>query len=192
MNTEAIKAVENIALVMVGWLLSVLTIELKDYRNKETEKRKLFTRLWLILENIYINLEIAPPWPKALGTKDVGGALDIEESWKKTIPPAPPSLPKDFDTILERVVEWESESGQNTFIKQLHSIRSQLELSHQLYEDLNFQEKHEDEPMAQRGMVSYTNLLTDLKQDTFKTLKLTSPLRFRFLQQLKRRVGSGD
>jgi hypothetical protein len=192
MNTEAIKAVENIALVMVGWLLSVLTTELKDYRNKEIEKRKLFTRLWLILENIYINLEIAPPWPRALGIKDVAGALDIEESWKKTIPPAPPSLPKDFDTVLERVVEWESESGQNTFIKQLHSIRSQLELSHQLYEDLNFQEKHEDEPMAQRGMVSYTNLLTDLKQDTFKTLKLTSPLRFRFLQQLKRRVGSGD
>jgi hypothetical protein len=192
MNAEAIRAVENIALVIVGWLLSILTTELKDHRIKEREKRKLFTHLWLILENIYINLEIAPAWHKAGGTEAMAGSLDIEESWKKTTPPPPPSLPKDFDTVLERVEEWESESGQNTFIKQLNSLRSQLELSHQLYKDLRIQAKHEDEHMLERELASYTNLLADLKQDTFRTLKLTSPLRFRLLQQLKRRVSSGE
>jgi Txe/YoeB family toxin of Txe-Axe toxin-antitoxin module len=192
MNAEAIRAVENIALVMVGWLLSVLTTELKEYRNKEMEKRKLFTRLWLILENIYINLEIAPPWPKASAAKDTEGAPDIEESWQKTVPPAPPLLPKDFDSVLERVVEWESESGQNMFIKQLNSIRSRLELSQQLYKELTLQETHEDEPMAHRALTSYADLITDLKQDTFKTLKLTSPLRFRLSQRWKRRIGSGE
>jgi hypothetical protein len=192
MNAEAIGTVEKIAFVIVGWLLSILTTELKDHRIKEREKRKLFTHLWLILENIYINLEIAPPWHKAGGTEALAGALDIEDSWNKTIPPAPPSLPKDFDEVLERVEEWESESGQNTFIKQLNSLRSQLELSHQLYKDLSIQAKHEDEHLSQRELASYTNLLADLKQDTFKTLKLTSPLRFRFLQQLKRRIGSRD
>jgi hypothetical protein len=35
-------------------------------------------------------------------------------------------------------------------------------------------------------------LLADLKKDTFKTLKLTSPLRFRLLQQLKRKMSSGE
>jgi hypothetical protein len=192
MNAETIRAVENIALVMVGWLLSILTTELKEHRIQEREKRKLFTRLWLILENIYINLEIAPAWHKAGGTEVLVGALDIEESWNKTIPPAPPSLPKDFDDVLERVEEWESENGQNTFVKQLNSIKSQLELSHQLYKDLSIQAKHDDEHMSQRELKSYTNLLADLKQDTFKTLKLTSPLRFRFLQQLKRGISSRD
>jgi len=47
MNAEAIRAVENVALVIVGWLLSILTTELKDYSIREREKRKLFTRLWL-------------------------------------------------------------------------------------------------------------------------------------------------
>ena len=190
MSAEAIRAVENVALVLVGWLLSILTTELKDHRTKEGEKRKLFTRLWLILENIYINLEIVPSWHKAGDTEAVAEAP--EESWKKTLPPPPPSLPKDFDTILERVVEWESESGQNTFIKQLNSIRSQIELSQQLYQDLSVHEKYEDESIAHKALASYTNLLADLKQDTFKTLKLTSPLRFRLLQQWKRRMSSGE
>jgi len=192
MNAEAIRAVENIALVIVGWLLSILTTELKDYRIKEREKRKLFTHLWLILENMYINLEIAPAFCQAGATEAMVGTLNIEESWNKTIPPPPPSLPKDFDDVLERVEAWESESGQNTFIKRLNSLRSQLELSHQLYKDLSIQAKHEDAQLSQRELASYINLLADLKQDTFKTLKLTSPLRFRFLQQLRRRIGSGD
>jgi hypothetical protein len=38
MNAEAIRAVEDIVLVFVGWLLSILTTELKEYRTKEKEK----------------------------------------------------------------------------------------------------------------------------------------------------------
>jgi hypothetical protein len=191
MNAEAIRAVENVALVIVGWLLSILTTELKDYSIREREKRKLFTRLWLILENIYINLEIAPSWHRAGGTEAIG-ALEIEESWNKTIPPAPPSLPKDFDDVLGRVEEWESENGQNTFVKQLNSLRSQLELSNQFYKDLSLQAQDVDKHISERELVIYNNLLADLKKDTFKTLKLTSPLRFRLLQQLKRKMSSGE
>jgi predicted DNA-binding ribbon-helix-helix protein len=191
MNAEAIRAVENVALVIVGWLLSILTTELKDYSIREREKRKLFTRLWLILEKIYINLEIAPSWHRAGGTEAIG-ALEIEESWNKTIPPAPPSLPKDFDDVLGRVEEWESENGQNTFVKQLNSLRSQLELSNQFYKDLSLQAQDVDKHISERELVIYNNLLADLKKDTFKTLKLTSPLRFRLLQQLKRKMSSGE
>ncbi|MGA7954687.1 MAG: hypothetical protein WCA07_14330, partial [Gloeobacterales cyanobacterium] len=186
------RVVENIALVMVGWLLSILTTLFKDYSTREKEKRKLFTRLWLILENIYINLEIAPAWNKTGGADAIAGGLDVEESWKKTIPPAPPSLPKDFNNILEEIEEWELENGQTTFVKQLHRLRSQLELAHQLYDDLNIQAKNQDEHMYQRKLASYTNFLADLKQDTFQTLKLTSPLRFRLLQQLTRRISSRE
>jgi predicted DNA-binding ribbon-helix-helix protein len=191
MNAEAIRAVENVALVIVGWLLSILTTELKDYSIREREKRKLFTRLWLILEKIYINLEIAPSWHRAGGTEAIG-ALEIEESWNKTIPPAPPSLPKDFDDVLGRVEEWESENGQNTFVKQLNSLRSQLELSNQFYKDLSLQAQDVDKHISERELAIYNNLLADLKKDTFKTLKLTSPLRFRLLQQLKRKMSSGE
>ena len=192
MNAEVIRAVENIALVIVGWLLGILTTELKDYRIREREKRKLFTRLWLILYDIYISLEIAPAWYKAGGTENLAGARDIEESWNKTIPPPPPSLPKDFDEVLERVQEWESENGQNTFVKLLNSLRSQLELSQQLYKELSIQVKNDDKHISERELASYANLLADLKQNVFQTLKLTSPLKFGLLQQLTRKRSSRE
>jgi hypothetical protein len=194
MNAEIIRVVENIALVVTGWLLSILTTLFKEYRIREKEKRKLFTRLWLILETIYINLEISiPPALSQAGSIDaIMGKLEVEESWEKTIPPPPPSLPRDFDEVLEQVEEWESENGQTTFVKQLIRLRSQLELAHQLYDDLSIQEKNQDKQMYQRKLASYTNFLADLKQDTFQTLKLTSPLRFRLLQQLTRRIGGGE
>jgi hypothetical protein len=192
MNAEVIRAIESIALVIVGWLLSILTTELKEYRIREREKRKLFTRLWLILENIYISLEIAPTWSRLGDPETVEGSLDSEEIGHRAIPLAPPSLPKDFDMVLERVGEWESESGKNTFTKQLNSLRSQLELSHQFYTDLSIEVKTESKSIPKRKLESYTNLLTDLKKDTFKTLKLTSPLRFPFSQKLKRGMSSGD
>jgi hypothetical protein len=198
MNAEVVRAIESIALVIVGWLLSILTTELKEYRIREREKRKLFTRLWLILENIYISLEIAPTSHRLVGdTAPAEGSADEEsaestETESKNIPPAPPSLPKDFDVVLERVGEWESESGKNTFVKQLNSIRSQLELSHQFYQDLRTEAEKDHKPVAKRKLESYINLLADLKRDTFRTLKLTSPLRFPLSQKLKRGMNSGD
>lgn len=192
MNAEVIRAIESIALVIVGWLLSILTTELKEYRIREREKRKLFTRLWLILENMYINLEIAPTWSRLGDAEIVEGSVESEETESKAMLPAPPSLPKDFEVVLERVGEWESESGKNTFVKQLNSLRSQLELSHQFYTDLSIEVKTESKPVPKRKLESYTNLLTDLKKDTLKTLKLASPLRFPVSQKLKRSMGSGD
>jgi hypothetical protein len=198
MNAEVVRAVESVALVIVGWLLSILTTELKEYRIREREKRKLFTRLWLILENIYINLEIAPTSHRLVGdTTPAEGSVDEEstesiETEHKNMPPAPPSLPKDFDVVLERVGEWESESGKNTFVKQLNSIRSQLELSRQFYHDLRTEVEKDHKPVAKRKLESYINLLADLKRDTFRTLRLTSPLRFPLSQKLKRGMNSGD
>jgi len=90
------------------------------------------------------------------------------------------------------VEEWESENGQNTFVKQLNSLRSQLELSNQFYKDLSLQAQDVDKHISERELAIYNNLLADLKKDTFKTLKLTSPLRFRLLQQLKRKMSSGE
>lgn len=205
MNTEVIRAVESVALVIVGWLLSILTIELKEFRIREREKRKLFTRLWLILENIYISLELTQTSHRLgdIGTPETSpeaapdtamsqSPMAREENDHTNIPQAPPSLPKDFDVVLEKVGEWESESGKNTFVKQLNSLRSQVELSHQFYHDLKAEVQTDHKSLAKRKLESYTNLLTDLKKDTFRTLKLTSPLRFPLSQKLKRGMNSGD
>jgi hypothetical protein len=197
MSTEAIRAVEDVVLVLVGWLLSILTTELKEYRTKEKEKRKLFTQLWLVLENIYINLEITPVEPapvlsKIGGGETIAGGLDIENSWKRMTLPAPPLLPKNFDIVLDRVTEWESESGQNLFIKQLNSIHSQIELSQQFYNELIVHAKDEDKHMPEKELAQYTELLRDLKENTFSLLKRTSPLRFPFFQQLKRKMSDRD
>jgi hypothetical protein len=197
MNAEAIRAVEDIVLVFVGWLLSILTTELKEYRTKEKEKRKLFTHLWLVLENIYINLEInpvelTPVLTKAGARETAAGGLDMDTDWKRMTPPTPPLLPKDFDVVLDRVMAWESESGQNSFIKQLNSIHSQIELSQQFYKELIVRTKDEDKHIPEKELAQYTELLTDLKSDTFNVLKRTSPLRFPFLQQLKRKMSGRD
>jgi len=40
--------------------------------------------------------------------------------------PPPPSLPADFDDIVERVAEWESERGENWITKQLEGLRHKI------------------------------------------------------------------
>src|SRR5215213_1504107 len=120
-------AIEKLLLVLAGtltgWLLSTLTSALKDFHVKRRERRKIFSRLWMALEDIFIHLEIAPVAREAGMIDTVLGLLDLDESWRRRIPPAPPSLPGDFDNIVERVAEWESERGENWITKQLEGLR---------------------------------------------------------------------
>jgi hypothetical protein len=154
-------AIEKLLFLLAGWLLSTLTSALKDFQVKQRERRKIFSRLWMALEHRFIHLEIAPIAREAGMIDTVSGLLDIDESWRRRIPPAPPSLPADFDDILERVAEWESERGENWITKQL---------------------------VSERGLSVYNGFLSDLKKSTNIILKTVSNLRLSNFQRVKRKL----
>lgn len=186
MSTDA---TEKLILVLAGagagWLLSTLTSALKDFQAKRRERRKIFSRLWMALEKIFIHLEVAPVARDAGLLDTVVELLDIDESWRRRIPPAPPPLPKDFDDIVERIAEWESERGENWVTKQLEGLRHTITLLHQLHAGLKVQAKEGEEFISERGVSVYNGLLSDLKESTTTILKRVSKLRLSNVQRMK-------
>ena len=181
-------AIEKLLFLLAGWLLSTLTSALKDFQVKHRERRKIFSRLWMALEQIFIHLEIAPIAREAGMIDTVLGLLDIDESWRRRIPPAPPSLPADFDDLLERVAEWESERGENRITKQLVGLRNNIVTLNQLHAGLGAQAKQGEEVISERGLSVYNGLLSDLKESTNIILKRVSNLRLSNFQRVKRKL----
>jgi hypothetical protein len=189
MSNEALeKLLLVLAGTLTGWLLSTLTSALKDFQVKRRERRKIFSRLWMALEKIFIHLEVAPVARDAGLIDTVSGLLDIDESWRRRIPPAPPSLPGDFDDIVERVAEWESERGENWITKQLEGLRHNIRMLNQLHAGLGVQAKEGEEFISERGLSAYNGLLSDLKESTNIILKRVSKLRLSNLQRVKRKL----
>jgi hypothetical protein len=189
MSNEAIeKLLLVLAGTLTGWLLSTLTSALKDFQVKRRERRRIFSRLWMALESIFIHLEIAPVARDAGMIDTVLGLLDIDESWRRRIPPAPPSLPEDFDDIVERVAEWESERGENWITKQLEGLGHKITMLNQLHAGLGVQAKQGEEFISERGLSAYNGLLSDLKESTRLLLKRVSKLRLSNSQRVKRKL----
>jgi hypothetical protein len=142
----------------------------------------------MALEHIFIHLEIAPIAREAGMIDTVLGLLDIDESWRRRIPPAPPSLPADFDDILERVAEWESERGENRITKQLVGLRNNIVTLKQLHAGLGVQAQQAEEVISERGLSVYNGILSDLKESTNIILKRVSNLRLSNFQRVKRKL----
>jgi hypothetical protein len=181
-------AIEKLLFLLAGWLLSTLTSALKDFQVKQRERRKIFSRLWMALEHRFIHLEIAPIAREAGMIDTVSGLLDIDESWRRRIPPAPPSLPADFDDILERVAEWESERGENWITKQLVGLRHNILTLNQLHAGLGVEAQQGEEFISERGLSVYNGFLSDLKKSTNIILKTVSNLRLSNFQRVKRKL----
>ena len=181
------EAIEKLLFLLAGWLLSTVTSALKDFQVKQRERRKIFSRVWMALEQIVIHLEIAPIAREAGMIDTVLGLLDIDESWRQRIPPAPPSLPADFDDIVERVAEWESERGENWITKQLEGLRYKIVMLNQLHAGLGVQAK-QGEVISERGLGAYDGVLSDLKKSTNIILKRVSKFRLSKFQRLKRKL----
>lgn len=178
MSNEAIeKLVLVLAGAFAGWLLSTLTSALKDAEAKRRERRRIFSRLWMILEKIVIQLKVAPIAHEAGLLDSMAELVEIDESWRRRIPPAPPCLPKNFDVIAERVAEWESERGEDWITRQLEGLRGKITTLQQLHGDLSVQAQEGEEFISERGLIAYKGIWLRLEEDAVVALRRVSKLR---------------
>lgn len=103
-------------------------------------------------------------------------------------PPEPPALPKDFDSILEKVAEWEAESGEGEITKKLQFLRDQLKTLHGIYAGLEGQARKGAESISERALDYYTKQLPGIQETVTEVLHLVSPMRLHKVHRLSKEV----
>lgn len=171
---------EKVALVLasaaVGWLASMLTTIVNERRASRKERRKVATRLWLALENLLKESAILPALRDA-GALTVAGVLGVDESWRRLIPPDPPSLPDDFDDVLAKVAEWEASTGRARITDRLQLLRAELKILHALHAGLSAQARHGEDAISKQAAEYYPHALEHFGESLQQALRLVDPLR---------------
>jgi hypothetical protein len=183
-NETTEKLIFVLAGAFAGWLLSTMTSALKDAEAKRRERRRLFSRLWMILEKIVIQLTFAPIAREAGLLDSFAELVDIDESWRRRIPPAPPCLPKSFDDIAERVAEWESERGEDWITRQLEGLRGNITTLHKLHACLSVQAQEGEQFISERGLIVYNGIWYRLEEDAEVALRRVSRLRLSYSKRM--------
>lgn len=108
----------QIALVVVGWLLGFLSQGIERRRQESLERRRVLTRLDRILMTVAIELTIK---------KELSANRDL---------PEPPMLPEDFDRVVDQLGDWEARRGESTIHFQLITLKRLVELAREGYATL--------------------------------------------------------
>jgi hypothetical protein len=186
MNQEVIeKLVLALGGAVGGGVVALLSTKANEYRARGRERRKIAGRLWVILGHIFIEVQVRPALKEA-GVLTVYGLFDVDESWRDLLPPEPPVLPKDFDSILEKVAEWEVESGDGEITKKLQFLRDQLGTLNSIYAGLKVQAQKGAEFISERALDYYTKQLPGIQETVTEILHLVSPMRLHKVHRLSR------
>jgi hypothetical protein len=182
---------EKVIFLVAGWLLSVfstiLALWLKDIWERRKQIRKLLNRVHLILEGIFLESELAPELREAGIKETVTGLLGFDESFRKRIPPTPPRIPTDYDSVLEQIVEWESVIGQGKITRKLIGLRGTLELLHNVHAGL-YVYAEEGKEIPEQALSFYNKFQPTLKESINEISRLIFPMRLTRFQRMKRKV----
>lgn len=168
---------------MLGWLLSTLTILLKEFRDEKKRQRKLFTQLDLSISKFRFSLEFERIYRDVGGLETLKGMVDLDdEFWIKRLPYPTPTLPENFERILEQFSEWEFERGRTTITEKLISFKILVEGLRAYYAIMELCAK-EGEEIPKRLLGVYQSSLPNLKKEANDIHKLVSSLRFSWKQR---------
>jgi hypothetical protein len=188
MNPET---VEKVALVLAsaaaGWLASILTMMINERRASRKERRQAMTRLWLVLGNLLKEMAVLPALHES-GALTVAGMLGVDESWRRLIPPEPPSLPADFDDVLAKVAEWEASTGGEQITDKLQLLRAELKTLHALHNGLRAQAQRGEEAISRQAAEYYPHALAHFGETLQKVLRLVAPLRLTLFRRAGRKL----
>ncbi len=154
------------------------------------ERRRVFTHLFRVLEEILIHIELASAWRDAGGIDTVLGLLEVDESWRSRIPPSPPSLPVDFEDVASKISEWEAGRGSHLLTKQLASIRDTVSLVNQLHTGLEVYAKDPASEIPNRSMSAFTDMQEGLKGKAKQLLKDSARYRLPLWRRTLKSLGS--
>jgi len=168
---------ESTLLVFAGWALSTLTTILGILIVRRGDKRRLFMRVFLVIEKVLISLELAPAWRKAGGLETVPQILGVDEEWRNLVPPPAPSLPDDFTELLVQIADWEASRGKSDLTKKLQALRGKLQLLHSLHAGLMAQAQHGAKHISESGIGFFDAELPEIKELCHQILHLVYPMR---------------
>lgn len=188
------ETVEKVALVLAGavagGLASILTTVINERRASGKERRKAVTRLWLVLGTMFKELAVLPALREA-GALTVAGVLGKDESWRRLIPPDPPSLPEDFNDVLAKVAEWEATSGREGITEKLQLLRNELKILQSLHEGLSRQAQQGEEAISKQAAEYYPHALAMFADHLQEVMRLVDPLRFTLYQRVRKKLSRG-
>jgi hypothetical protein len=164
---------DKLLFLFAGWLLSTLTSFANHLHRQGIEKRTVFAHLSRMLADILVHMELSDAWREAGGIDTVLGLLEVDESWREKIPPSPPRLPQDSDSILERVADWEAKQGRWDLTRDLFGVKYKLGLLWQLHAGLSAYAKDPNlGPIPDRSVKAYSDVQETLKSDVSRLFKV--------------------
>lgn len=178
----------NLISLAVGWALAIITQQIGRLISSRQQKRKVFTRLHRILEEIFIEIEVQRVSKDAGVLQTFEGLFDVDESWTHKLPPKPPRLPDDFKDVLEQFSDWEAQRGKYGVTKKLYALESLIRQSAAIYAGLTALAKLPEENIPERPLSIHSTNVEEIKRLTSDLLSETWPTRLSLYRRTLRRV----
>ncbi|MDQ2070485.1 hypothetical protein [Natronospira bacteriovora] len=167
------SAVENLVFLLIGWALSTFTALAVYLWKTNEEKRRVFSRVWRVLEDIFIDVEISKAWRQAGGIESIKALFDLDEGDFKELPPSPPTLPQDYDQVLSDVSDWEARKGAADISKSLGGISGLVQGLTQIYAGMAvYVENSRYGPVPERARSAYISQLAQLEKNLQSLFKI--------------------
>lgn len=154
------------------------------------EQRSITARVWRVLEEILIEIEITDAWRKHGGIESVNQMFEIEEPWRSKVPPPPPSIPDTYDLALEKFSEWEIATGKYEITRGLSSIKAQIQSMEKLYRILADLAKglEANDQLPERPLGIYGYKKRGLRDSVERELKSLHLMRTSHVDRLWKRI----
>jgi hypothetical protein len=178
----------NLISLTVGWALGIITQQIGRLISSRQQKRKVFTRLHRILEEIFIEIEVQRVSKDAGVLQTFEGLFDVDESWTHKLPPKPPRLPDDFKGVLEQFSDWEAQRGKYEVTKKLYGLESLIRQSAAIYAGLTALAKLPEENIPERPLSIHSTNVEEIKELTSDLLRETWPIRLNLYRRTLRRI----
>lgn len=166
---------QSLVAVALGWLLAMLTQFFVGWTSDRRTKRQIYTRLYRILEELFIDEELARALKNVGALQTYEGLFDLDESWTKDLPHKAPQLPEDFDSVVEHFSLWEAARGQYEITKKLLNLKALVRHNTALYAGLEtFAKNPELGQIPERALSIYNSSQERLKEAVTELLNVTS------------------
>lgn len=181
------ELLEKIIFVTIGWALSVLTFILKEKFDNRNKKKSAYFQLLLILEDLIIDIDISEACREANMIETTIGLFDLNESHKYLIPLPPPTLPSNYDNIVDEISKLEISQGNHSFVKKLRNLKSFIAFIKQLYVGLDIQAKYGKEHISDRALEVYKNNFPKIRVSVVELLNYEQLKKLKIIKKRSRK-----
>lgn len=156
-------------LILFGWTLGVLTNFISWLWKVRVENRRIGTRLKRIIDELFIRMQLKKEFAGGGVVQQTENLSDSPTIWRTRFLEHPPSLPADFDKVLDQLSDWEARRGRSRFTNDLLNIKDLTEEAGRIYSSIDSDIKNQETiTISDRDAVVYNELLNTLESALHK------------------------